>query len=226
MSEELDNLLENTTGILMAIDELHTKLPEMENISKKIDDELKTLKSLGKEQVEELNKTKEDGVLDISEQIEKAKLLLDKINKALNETNELHKETKKIIKEAQTIANNIKNGKNKDVGKVVLEKIDIDLILDYVQPHTIKYLYEKYKDTDIPVIVRKIIGSERSPKIWSENYCFYVKGVENDKALGNYYEYAKLKPIADLKYLPNSICPVFALNCNKKEVQKIIDSEK
>lgn len=228
MSKEIDDILEQSTGLIMAFHELHNKLPEMQEISKQIEQELKSFKNLGKKQVDELTKTTEENLKKISNKINEAEMFLDSINKSLNEKNEeLNDKIENIQKNLQSIAKNIKSEKSNNKGNVPYENINIDILLDYIHPRSIKYLYDKYNNTDIPVIVRKIIGSEISPKSWSENYCFYVRGIDivSDKAIGDYYENAKLLPKDD-KYKPNIKYSYYVLCGNKAEVQKIIELEK
>lgn len=101
----------------------------------------------------------------------------------------------------------------------------VSINLDYIHPKSISYLYEKYKNTNTPVIVRKILPTESSPKVWSDNYCFHVEKIEDSKAVGSYYENGKKKIIKG-QSSPNIKTQSYVLYGNKDEVNAIVRSLK
>lgn len=239
MSEEIDKLLKESTGILMAIDELHNELPKIQKSKEQIDKYVQEFKESMKNATMLIEKNdkniafQKDKIANIIEQGENnIKKMQVQINKSLekyenidNYVNDLNAKIVKIEEIQKKIILEIKKlqGINKD--KNLENVFNIDIILDYIHPRTIQYLYEKYKNTNVPIIVRKSVPSESSPKVWSDNYCFHVEKIEDSKAVGSYYENGKKKIIKG-QSSPNIKTQSYVLYGNKDEVDAIVRSLK
>lgn len=235
MSEEIDKLLKESTGILMAIDELHNELPKVQKTKAEIDKNIqefqnsfKVVKEIIEKnaksmvlQKDELKKISEDAIKNILNIQKQINYSLDKYGNVDEYISEIELRIEKLEEIQKKIISEIKKlqGINKD--KNLDNSINIDIVLDYIHPRTIQYLYEKYKNTNIPIIVRKAVPSETSPKVWSANYCFYVEKIEGYNAIGSYYEFGKKKTKKDNK-APAINVPSYVLHGNKDEVDAII----
>lgn len=226
MSDELDNLLKESTGILMAIDELHNELPKITEAKNKIDKTIGSFNTSLNDKRNEISDLIKKGKNDVQKTImeflkkfENIEIYADDLEEVKSKIDKLKEEQNKIVSAIKILQNNKGNDKNSN------NAVSTDLLSDYSSPKTIQYLYEKYKDTNIPVIVRKAFPSESSLKPWTPNYCFYVEKIENGYAVGSYYEYGKIKNKSGTK--PPAInIPSYILHENKEEVTTIVKTIK
>lgn len=195
---KLKELLENTTGIALAINEIRnfdSKIKETEN--KYADFENKSHDIMNKIDIRQ--KDFNDKYYQFLEILEKQKTEFEiKYNQVLKLQKEIS-ETQKII--------------------------------DYSVPHSINYLYNKYKNTNTPVIVRKIAIDSKSKlniytnsTVWSDDYCFYVKNINNGVAEGDYYCASVLQKNTKYASPKIDVC-VYVLYDNQEEIQKIIKND-